>query len=119
VGFSYYHIYWNGPKQRYQKAGGHYVALHRLRAWLIWQLLNRRSFIHELQCEPWAPKGIWEVSRAEQNKSMGPEQIKNSFQRAKAVRLFPIDIWGSEWWYWRHKQGDDSIWSAVSKAVRD
>lgn len=117
VGFSYYHVYWNSQKHRYQKAGGHYVMLHRLRALLIRLLWERPSFIHELQCEPWAPKGIWDASSAEQDKSMGPQQLQQSMRRAKATRLYPIDLWGAEWWYWRHLHGDESTWQTVLTAL--
>lgn len=117
VGFSYYHIYFNGRQGRYKKAGGHYVLLHRLRALVIWQLLNRHSFIHELQLEPWGPKAIWEMGRPEQDKSMGPDKIVQSLQRGRATKLFPIDMWGGEWWYWRLKQGDPSIWDAVRQSL--
>lgn len=119
VGLSYYHVYYNGKKHRYQKAGGHYVILHKLRALLIKTLLHRPTFIHELQLEPWAPKAIWEVSSEEQDKSMGRPQITQSLQRAKQVGLYPIDLWGGEWWYWRHLRGDDSVWHAVRAAIND
>ena len=117
VGFSYYHMYWDRLHEKYKKAGGHYVRLHRLRARAINELLHVPTFIHELQCEPWAPKAIWQVSSYEQDKSMGPERIKHSIKRAKATGLYPIDFWGGEWWYWRHLQGDDSIWNAIQIAV--
>ncbi|HSX43016.1 MAG TPA: beta-galactosidase [Candidatus Saccharimonadales bacterium] len=112
VGFSYYHIAWNGRTKQYTRAG-HSAAVHRLRARLIRTLLRRPSFIHELQCEPWGPKAIWEMDHLEQDKSMSIEQIVNSFAKAHQTRLTPIDLWGAEWWYWRHKNGDASIWNAV------
>jgi hypothetical protein len=117
VGFSFYHIYYNGRKGRYQKAGGHYVILHRLRAALIRLIWQRPSFIHELQAEPWAPKAIWEVSSEEQDRSMGPAQIARSIHLGRATGLYPIDLWGAEWWYWRLKHGDASIWDAVRQSL--
>ncbi len=112
IGFSYYHTVWNRRLNRYTTAGQSAYA-HRFRAWLIRTLLRRPSFIHELQCEPWAPKAIWEVSSEEQHKSMSPEHIASSFTRARHTGLTPIDIWGAEWWYWRALHDDDSIWQAV------
>jgi len=117
VGFSFYHTYYNGRKGRYQKAGGHYVSLHRLRAALIWLIWQRPSFIHELQAEPWAPKAIWEVGSEEQDMSMGPVQIARSIHLGRATGLYPIDLWGAEWWYWRFKHGDPSIWEAVRQSL--
>lgn len=115
VGFSYYRIV-HSNKLGYTTAF-HTPLLHRTRKWLIWQLLNRRTFIHELQCEPWGPRGIWQMDNIEQAKSMSPAIIKRNIQLAKRVNAYPIDLWGGEWWYWRYKQGDASIWAAVSYAI--
>ena len=117
VGFSYYHVYYDAGRQRYRKAGGHYALLHRCRAASIRLLHRAPSFIHELQLEPWAPKAIWEVTSAEQAKSMGPRQIALSVRRAGRAGLHPIDLWGGEWWYWCLKRGDPSIWQAVEQAI--
>jgi hypothetical protein len=116
IGFSYYHIAWNGTLQRYSTTG-HSAFVHRLRASVIRLFLRRRSFIHELQCEPWAPKAIWEVPVEEQEKSMGVQQIVRSITKAKRTGLQPIDIWGAEWWYWRHLRGDDVIIQTVKNTL--
>jgi hypothetical protein len=115
VGFSYYRIVHNS-RIGYTKAF-HTPLLHRTRKWLIWQLLNRRTFIHELQCEPWGPTANWKMSSEEQDKSMSPTNIRRNIQLAKRVKAYPIDLWGGEWWYWRHMQGDDSIWEAVRSSI--
>ena len=116
VGFSFYHtLYRNGGYHQSLM----YPWFHRLRKHLI-QLLHRRPvFIHELQLEPWGPKNIWELPNDEQAKSMNPQQIIKNISLAQAIKAGPIDFWGGEWWYWRHLQGDDSIWQAVSYAMAD
>jgi len=48
---------------------------------------------------------------------MSPAIIKRNIQLAKRVKVYPIDLWGGEWWYWRHLQGDDSIWQAVASEI--
>jgi hypothetical protein len=116
VGFSYYLTVWNAKAHHYTTAG-HMGWWHRVRAYCIGGMLQRHSFIHELQCEPWAPKGIWEVSNAEQDKSMSVRHIRRTIAAARKTGLYPIDIWGAEWWYWRHLQGDDSIWNAVRQSL--
>lgn len=88
------------------------------RARLMQLLINRPSFIHELQAEPWGPKAIWEMSIAEQNESMNTAQLKRNIELAKKTNLFPIDLWGAEWWYWRHKQGDNTISQAILSQLR-
>ncbi len=114
VGFSFYSVI-------YRDGGYHhsvfYPWVHRLRAWLIWQLLNRRVFIHELQLEPWGPTAIWKMDNDEQSKSMDIPQIHENVRLAKRINAYPIDLWGGEWWYWRYKHGDDSIWDAVEKSI--
>jgi len=117
VGFSYYHVYWNKRTQSYHKAGGHYVFLHRLRSLLIKLLLGKPSFVHELQLEPWGPTGIDKMTFEEQDKSMGSDQIEHSISLAKRTKLYPIDLWGGEWWYWRHIHGDDSTWHNVEQMI--
>lgn len=114
VGFSYYHTV-------YRDGGYHhslfYPWVHRMRKHAIWLLHRRRTFIHELQCEPWGPTAIWKMSVEEQNKSMSPEAIKRNIALARKIKAAPIDLWGGEWWYWRLKQGDDTIWATVKKSL--
>ncbi len=85
------------------------------RAILIKIITGRRSFIHELQAEPWGPKSIWEMTTEEQDKSMDSKQLKTNIHLARKTKLLPIDLWGGEWWYWRHLQGDDDIYKTVIK----
>lgn len=117
VGFSYYQVHFNAKKQRYTTSF-HTPLLHRLRSLAI-QIIHRKpSFIHELQLEPWGPKNIWEMTPAEQDKSMSPKQIKRNIALARATGLSPIDLWGGEWWYWRTTtQRNNSIWEAVQSAI--
>jgi hypothetical protein len=49
---------------------------------------------------------------------MSIQQIQTNLQAAKRIGAYPIDLWGGEWWYWRHLQDDDTIWQAVSEAVQ-
>lgn len=115
VGFSYYRILYG--------QGGYHHALHF--SMLNWARKNairvlhgRHSFIHELQLEPWGPQAIWEMPTTEQDKSMNPTHIKKNIALAKRTRLYPIDVWGGEWWYWRLKEYDDpSIYQTVKKAI--
>ena len=88
---------------------------YRARAWFIQLVTRRRSFIHELQAEPWGPKSIWEMPVSEQDKSMSTTQLKTNIELAIKTKLYPIDFWGGEWWYWRHVNGDKEI----ARTVRD
>ena len=105
VGFSLYTImYKNG---RYtptiQKPW-----LFRLRAWLIRIIWHRPSFIHELQMEPWGPKAIWEMTTKKQAESMNKSRLAANMTAAQKTNLYPIDLWGAEWWYWHMSQNKNS-----------
>lgn len=107
VGFSFYPImYKDGAYRRTIQQ----PWLHRMRN----RLINRPVFIHELQCEPWGPTAIWKMSVEQQDESMSVDQITQNIIMAKQIGLYPIDLWGAEWWYWRHlKHRDPTIWHAV------
>jgi hypothetical protein len=93
VGFSLYTIMHS--KGKYHKTIQK-PWLHRLRHTLIRQPV----FIHELQCEPWGPTAIWKMSPKEQATSMNQERIAANIAAAKKIGVYPIDLWGAEWWYW-------------------
>lgn len=114
IGFSYYHVVYD---QGYTSAH-HYAWMHRIRKWLVKLLKNRPAFIHELQLEPWGPTAIGKMDIAEQNKSMGIDRIRRNVRLATRTTLWPIDLWGGEWWYWRlTKHADPTIWRAVAQAL--
>ncbi|MFZ1483415.1 MAG: glycoside hydrolase family 2 TIM barrel-domain containing protein [Candidatus Saccharimonadales bacterium] len=83
--------------------------LHQTRAWIIKNLLRREVFIHELQCEPWGPKSIWEMSPEEQAKSMSNARIVQNITWAKQIGCYPIDLWGAEWWYVESLRNDGKL----------
>lgn len=114
VGFSYYQVLYQGGKYR---RSFHRPWLDRWRAKVIRLLHGKSSFIHELQAEPWGPKAIWNMANQEQAKSMSLLQLQKNIAQAKATGLYPIDLWGGEWWYWRSRQGDDSLWQAAKRAL--
>lgn len=115
VGFSYYPIMFMKGKytNTVQKPW-----LHRSRKKLIQWALRKHVFIHELQLEPWGPTAIWKMPVDEQDKSMSPALIAKNLHLAHTVKAMPIDLWGGEWWYWRHaKFQDDSIAKTVRQNI--
>lgn len=114
VGFSFYQIVHN--RGRYSQSF-HKPWFDRFRAGAVQLLWSKPSFIHELQCEPWGPQNIWEMTNEEQDKSMNLAQIKKNIRLARETNLYPIDIWGGEWWYWRHLQNATEIWRAVRDSL--
>ena len=114
VGFSFYHTLFQNGRYKHSLL---YPWVHRLRKFSIWLLWDAPVFVHELQLEPWGPAAIWHMDSTEQDKSMSTAAIARNIKLAQAIGTIPIDLWGAEWWYWRHTQGDDSIWDAVSTAL--
>jgi hypothetical protein len=111
VGFSYYPTMYK--KGRYSTTVQK-PWFERLRRHLVRQPV----FIHELQCEPWGPKPIWQMPVSEQDKSMNPAQIKLNLAAARRIGAYPIDLWGAEYWYYRMvKLHDPSIWNAAQAAL--
>jgi hypothetical protein len=83
-------------------------------------LSGKDMIIHELQAEPWTPKGlqITQTSVKEQHKSMDAKRLKARIQYGEATGMRTIDLWGAEWWYYmKVKQGDSSEWNTVKDAV--
>jgi len=116
VGFSFYHTLYN--KGAYRKSN-FYPWTHRLRKALIKILHRKPTFIHELQCEPWGPTAIWKMPISEQDKSMSTKHIAENIRLARAINAPPVDLWGGEWWYWRLKNGDPSIWNTVRQELNN
>lgn len=85
------------------------------------ELVNGRDMIiHELQAEPWPPKGmeLWSAPLDEQFKSLNAERLKKRIDYGIDTGMRTIDLWGAEWWYWlKVKQGDSSVWNTVKQAV--
>lgn len=114
-GFSVYRWVWNDkipPTQSYLIYPTP-IWYHRLRAAIIKAYTGREIFIHELQVEPWGPVDTKYLSVEEQNKSMSLRQIHDNIMFARQIGEKEIYLWGSEWWYWRKVNGDDSVWKQV------
>jgi hypothetical protein len=81
---------------------------------------GRDMVIHELQAEPWPPRGqeIKDTTIDEQFKSMNPERLRDRIEFGKATGMRSLDLWGAEWWYWlKVKDGDPSVWNVVKDAI--
>lgn len=83
-------------------------------------LSGKDMMIHELQAEPWTPKGqsIVDTSVQEQYKSMNPQRLKDRIDYGKATGMRTIDLWGAEWWYYmKVKHNNPDVWNVVKQAV--
>ena len=81
---------------------------------------GKDMIVHELQAEPWPPKGqeITATPLAEQFKSMDASRLKSRISYGEATGMRTIDLWGAEWWYWlKTKENNPSVWNVVKQAV--
>ncbi len=69
--------------------------------------------ISELQLEAWAPKGILNLSLAEQLKNMGPEKMHATIEYARATGMDEIYTWGAEWWWYLKLKGYPQLWEVA------
>lgn len=116
--FSVYRLVYNTMGPQFYYVFPTPIWYHRIRAAVITLIHHKPIRIHELQMEPWGPLNTSELSIEEQNKSMSIEQIGKSFMFARRLGLREIDLWGSEWWYWRKVHGDFSVWETIRDELK-
>jgi hypothetical protein len=83
-------------------------------------LSGKNMIVHELQAEPWPPKGmdIINTPLSEQFKSMNAERMKDRISYGEGTGMRSLDLWGAEWWYWlKEKKSDPSVWNVVKDSV--
>jgi hypothetical protein len=79
---------------------------------------GKDMIVHEMQAEAWPPngQGITETSLAEQNKSLDAKRLQGRFTFAKDTGMRTIDLWGSEYWYYRLEVlHDPSLWNVAKQ----
>ena len=88
-----------------------------------WQKIadHKDMMIGELQAEAWAPHGesITQTNLAEQNKSINAKRLSDVFNYGKATGMRSIDLWGSEYWYYRLVVlKDPSLWNVAKQEFK-
>ncbi len=78
----------------------------------LMQLLYGRqeTMLIELAAEPWLLEPIVDVPLSVQFSRMDLEKIQDSVEYARKTRYRKQYLWGGEWWYWLHLQGESEIW---------
>lgn len=72
---------------------------------------SKPIWITELQAEPWEKN--MEAYKSDVTTSMSAEILINNFKKTKELNLDAILFWGSEYWIWKKKIGDDSYWEVI------
>jgi len=77
------------------------------------------AIVVELQAEPWARKPLYELPKAEQDRTMNLDKFKSMINYAHQTGFGEYYLWGAEWWYWlKEKQNDPSFWNEAMKLWR-
>ncbi len=71
---------------------------------------KKPTFLIELSAEPWLVAPVTEVPLAVQYTRMNLEKFNDILEYAKHTRYDTQYLWGAEWWYWLHKQGEHAMW---------
>lgn len=72
---------------------------------------KKPTFLIELSAEPWLVAPVTEVPLAVQYTRMNLEKFNDILEYAKHTRYDTQYLWGAEWWYWLHLQGEDAMWN--------
>lgn len=119
IGMSIYRRVWDGNVTHryfnYPLPSWYYSFLAGMQK----MLTGKDSVVHELQAEAWPPHGksIPEISLAEQNKSMNAARLTATVAFGRQTGMPSIDLWGSEYWYYRKViLHDPSVWNAAKTA---
>ncbi len=77
-----------------------------------------KAIVIELQAEPWIPKeDIFNVYDLKYQKSFNLEQFRANVQFAVDTGFSEVYLWGAEWWYFKHKVGDNSQYWNFAKTL--
>jgi hypothetical protein len=75
---------------------------------------NKPVFVAEFQAEPWGPKGIPEMSIAEQQRYFSIDDLNAALEFNSRTGLDqPTLFWGAEWWYRMKEQGQPEYWQTM------
>lgn len=77
-----------------------------------------KVFIIELQAEPWIPEqDIANIYDTAYQKSFNVDQFKANAQFAINTGFSKAYLWGAEWWYFKHRLGNNSEYWDFAKTL--
>lgn len=71
---------------------------------------KKPSILIELSAEPWLLEPVTKVPLETQFTRMNLEKFEDILTYAKDTRFETQYLWGAEWWYWLHLQGQSEMW---------
>lgn len=77
-----------------------------------------KAIIIELQAEPWIPKeDILNIFDTNYQRSFNLKQFESNVQFAIDIGFKEVYLWGAEWWYFKHKIGENSDYWNFAKTL--
>lgn len=80
---------------------------------------EKKTFLIELAAEPWLLEPVTNVPLETQYSRMDVKKFEEVLAYAKKTRFDVQYLWGAEWWYWLHKQGESEMWERAKSLYRD
>ncbi len=75
-----------------------------------------KTFVGELQMEPWTTLGILKTPLEKQFDTFSLEQMGENLEYAKRMGMPAVDFWGVEWWLWMKETQDHPEFWEMGKA---
>lgn len=89
------------------------AAYYRLHAFVT-RFFVRDVVISELQMEPWFTGNPQEP--ASQDIPFSAKDFAEHLEFAEDTGIDEVLLWGAEWWYYEHLQGNSALWNAAQNA---
>lgn len=80
---------------------------------------EKPTVLIELSAEPWLVAPVVEVPLSVQFTRMNPEKFADIIEYARHTRYDRQYLWGAEWWYWLHLQGESAMWEQGKALLKD
>jgi hypothetical protein len=114
LGVSTYREVWNRLLGYFFWPIGPQVYRHK---WLAVSPFLHGIIVSELQAEPWSVGPITAMPRADQERLMNPQRLRDNMEFTARIGFPEIYLWGVEWWYWSKVMGHSEMWDAGREII--
>ncbi len=80
---------------------------------------EKKTFLIELAAEPWLLEPVTNVPLDTQYGRMDVQKFEEILAYARDTRFDVQYLWGAEWWYWLHKQGESHMWERARSLYKE
>ncbi len=109
-GTSVYVYFWNPELGQFRTVLPPWFYRAKERVMKLWYG-DKPTFLIELSAEPWLIEPVVNVPLEVQYSRMNVDKFNDILAYAERTHYEEQYLWGAEWWYWLHKQGEDAMWN--------